>query len=315
LGDWRPPSTDLQLPTTPDAAELRTALCRGQFRRKEAAGGSAGVRVLDLATGAGDVGGVGHLAQVVLPAEDRGVVVAAPAQAAASYSGGIYNAYQHRDGTTTVRGWVYDRNSRSKAVWMCVWSVSACQRWVRADQLILGEDRVVVGLEGPVDEPDADEANYALVVGNLKLTMDTPQERLRTLAVRIGQSSRASVLGRLRRQSQHFPPSIYLNVGYGVRQTHLLAAPRVAIMHTWQATQNDGWYRIALDYLSVPYTYIPDTVVREMKPGELRQKFDVIIMPPYGRDLSGVINGIGHYWAIATIRSRTPAPISSLGAS
>jgi cell wall-associated NlpC family hydrolase len=62
------------------------------------------------------------------------VVVATPAQAAASYSGGIYNAYQHRDGTTTVRGWVYDRNSRSKAVWMCVWSVSACQRWVRADQ-------------------------------------------------------------------------------------------------------------------------------------------------------------------------------------
>src|SRR5207302_7539807 len=25
---------------------------------------------------------------------------------------------------------------------------------------------------------------------------------------------------------------------------------------------------------------------------ELRQKFDVLIMPPYGRDLSGIINGI-----------------------
>jgi len=75
-------------------------------------------------------------------------------------------------------------------------------------------------------------------------------------------------------------------------KSHALAAPRIAMMHTWQGTQNDGWYRIAMDKLGVPYTYIPDTVVREMKPGELREKFDVIIMPPYGRDLSGIINGI-----------------------
>jgi hypothetical protein len=75
-------------------------------------------------------------------------------------------------------------------------------------------------------------------------------------------------------------------------KSHALAVPRIAIMHTWQGTQNDGWYRIAMDKLGVPYTYIPDTVVREMKPGELREKFDVIIMPPYGRDLSGLINGI-----------------------
>ncbi|MCU1283870.1 MAG: hypothetical protein JWO13_220 [Acidobacteriales bacterium] len=75
-------------------------------------------------------------------------------------------------------------------------------------------------------------------------------------------------------------------------KTHPLAAPRIAMMHTWQGTQNDGWYRIALDKLGVPYTYIPDTVVREMQPNELREKFDVIIMPPYGRDLSGIITGI-----------------------
>ncbi len=55
-------------------------------------------------------------------------------------------------------------------------------RWVRADQLVLGRDRVVVGLEAPLDEPRADEAGYALTVGALQLTMDTPQERLRTLA-------------------------------------------------------------------------------------------------------------------------------------
>ncbi len=55
-------------------------------------------------------------------------------------------------------------------------------RWVRADQLVLGQDRVVVGLEAPLDEPGDDEASYTLHVGNLTLTMDTSHERLRTLA-------------------------------------------------------------------------------------------------------------------------------------
>ncbi len=55
-------------------------------------------------------------------------------------------------------------------------------RWVRADQLMLGQDRVVVGLEAPLDEPDADETDYTFAAGNLTFTMHTPQERLRTLA-------------------------------------------------------------------------------------------------------------------------------------
>src|SRR6266700_3737868 len=65
-------------------------------------------------------------------------------------------------------------------------------RWVRADELVPGRDRVVVGLEAPLDEPHADEAEYVLIAGDLKLTMDTPQERLRTLAF-------ARLLGHLRR--------------------------------------------------------------------------------------------------------------------
>src|SRR5215813_7430836 len=55
-------------------------------------------------------------------------------------------------------------------------------RWVRADQLELGRDRVVVGLEAPLDEPDADEAGYTLHAGNLKFSLETPHERLRALA-------------------------------------------------------------------------------------------------------------------------------------
>ncbi len=55
-------------------------------------------------------------------------------------------------------------------------------RWVRADQLKPGQDRVLVGLEAPLDEPGEDEAGYVLHVGKLTFSMETEQERLRTLA-------------------------------------------------------------------------------------------------------------------------------------
>ena len=55
-------------------------------------------------------------------------------------------------------------------------------RWVRADCLVPGQDRVVVGLEAPLDEPGDDEANYALLAGNLTFTLSSTHERLRALA-------------------------------------------------------------------------------------------------------------------------------------
>jgi len=55
-------------------------------------------------------------------------------------------------------------------------------QWRRADQLELQGDRVVVGLEAPLDEPGADEAGYVLNAGEWTFSMDTPQNRLRTLA-------------------------------------------------------------------------------------------------------------------------------------
>jgi aconitase A len=55
-------------------------------------------------------------------------------------------------------------------------------RWVRADQLVLGKDRVVIGLEAPLDEPSDDEIGYELQAGDMIFRMDTPSERLRTLA-------------------------------------------------------------------------------------------------------------------------------------
>jgi aconitase A len=55
-------------------------------------------------------------------------------------------------------------------------------RWVRADELEPGTDRVVVGLDVPVDEPQCDEAGYVLRTGTYTFAMDTPAARQRTLA-------------------------------------------------------------------------------------------------------------------------------------
>lgn len=55
-------------------------------------------------------------------------------------------------------------------------------RWVRADELEIGRDRLVIGLEGPLDEPSEDESNYVLHAGGMTLTMDNQQNRSRMLA-------------------------------------------------------------------------------------------------------------------------------------
>ena len=55
-------------------------------------------------------------------------------------------------------------------------------RWVRADELVLGVDRALVGPEAPTDEPTADERTYELSAGEFVFVMGSDHERRRTLA-------------------------------------------------------------------------------------------------------------------------------------
>ncbi|MGZ8843889.1 MAG: M14 family zinc carboxypeptidase, partial [Pyrinomonadaceae bacterium] len=73
-------------------------------------------------------------------------------------------------------------------------------------------------------------------------------------------------------------------------KTHMLALPRIAILHTWTNTQNEGWFRIEFDRLQIPYFYISDQVIRNTP--NLREKFDVIIFPPVGGSAQAIVNGI-----------------------
>ena len=73
-------------------------------------------------------------------------------------------------------------------------------------------------------------------------------------------------------------------------KTHPARAARIALMHTWQNTQDEGWWRIALDQLSVPYAYISTQDVA--KDPELKRKYDVIIFAPVGSGTNTIINGL-----------------------
>jgi hypothetical protein len=73
-------------------------------------------------------------------------------------------------------------------------------------------------------------------------------------------------------------------------KTHDLAVPRIAILHAWTNTQNEGWYRIEFDRLQIPYAYISDQVIRNTP--NLREKYDVIIFPPLGGSAQSIVSGI-----------------------
>jgi hypothetical protein len=76
-------------------------------------------------------------------------------------------------------------------------------------------------------------------------------------------------------------------------KTHPIRAPRIAMMHTWLSTQDEGWYRLGLDQLQVPFTYIStQDVSRE---ANLKAKYDVILFAPVGRGSQAIISGLPMY--------------------
>ncbi|MEO6392909.1 MAG: hypothetical protein ABIP75_13760, partial [Pyrinomonadaceae bacterium] len=62
--------------------------------------------------------------------------------------------------------------------------------------------------------------------------------------------------------------------------SHAVKPARIAVMHTWLDTQDEGWWRIALDQMGVPYAYISTQDAAANK--DLNAKFDVIIFAPTG---------------------------------
>ena len=65
--------------------------------------------------------------------------------------------------------------------------------------------------------------------------------------------------------------------------------PRVAIYHTWYNTQDEGWSRFTFEQRGIPYTSIDKD---ELKAGNLKSKYDVILIPRVRGNAKMFINGV-----------------------
>ena len=71
---------------------------------------------------------------------------------------------------------------------------------------------------------------------------------------------------------------------------HALRAPRIAIVHTWLTTQDEGWWRLALDEAKIPYDYINTQTVAAST--DLNARYDVLLLPPVERGAQAIVAGI-----------------------
>jgi hypothetical protein len=96
-------------------------------------------------------------------------------------------------------------------------------------------------------------------------------------------------------------------------KTHPVRAARIAFVHTWLSTQAEGWWRIALDNLGVPYDYISTQTVS--KTSDLNAKYDVILFPPVGffSSPTAVINGLPSTWGNPLPWKNTPETPNLVG--
>jgi hypothetical protein len=77
---------------------------------------------------------------------------------------------------------------------------------------------------------------------------------------------------------------------------HPLRAARILLLHTWQSTQTEGWWRLALDKLGIPFDYASTQTIAGTP--DLREKYDVILFPPIGGagSLNNIVNGLPMNW-------------------
>lgn len=69
---------------------------------------------------------------------------------------------------------------------------------------------------------------------------------------------------------------------------HGISLPRVALMHSWLETQNEGWVRFAFDQMGIPYTYISD---QQLRRANALDRFDVVVFPHVSGSVASLVNG------------------------
>src|SRR5712664_1790873 len=96
-------------------------------------------------------------------------------------------------------------------------------------------------------------------------------------------------------------------------KSHLVRAARVAFVHTWLSTQTEGWWRLALDNLGIPYDYMSTQAIAKFD--DLNARYEVILFPPVGFSSSptAIINGIPMAWGNPLPWKNTPETPNLVG--
>jgi hypothetical protein len=85
----------------------------------------------------------------------------------------------------------------------------------------------------------------------------------------------------LQRAASELGLKVYALESVPTVKTHAAKAARIALLHSWSSTQDEGWWRLALDKAEIPYSYISTQDVAKER--DLKSKYDVILFPPVGR--------------------------------
>ena len=93
---------------------------------------------------------------------------------------------------------------------------------------------------------------------------------------------------------------------------HAAAAPRLGVWVPWADTDSIGWLRHTLDERNVPYSYVRDEDIRG---GNLRAKYDVLLYGHVDLELAEQIHGIPKAWGPMPFKKTKQTPSHGTPAS
>jgi hypothetical protein len=76
---------------------------------------------------------------------------------------------------------------------------------------------------------------------------------------------------------------------------HPLRAARVALVHNWNNTQTEGWWRMGFDFAKIPYDYISYQDLTNNK--NINAKYDVLVLTPGGGNPLSLVQGMPQWRA------------------
>ena len=90
--------------------------------------------------------------------------------------------------------------------------------------------------------------------------------------------------------------------GAGASRRHAAKAPRLGVWVPWADTDTIGWLRYILDQRKIPYAYVRD---EDMRAGNLRDKYDVLLYGHVDLELAEQIQGIPKAWGPMPFKKTT----------